>query len=120
LLSTARYSFFHGGHREALLNSHMAIESRVDNRILVSLSEKGLGRRTAENFLSDTAFGHKLTVCLPALCGVRIDSQLRDRVLNLHGRRNDVAHLGAQVFHREASRALSTAKKALAALQDCG
>lgn len=120
LLSSAGYSFHQGACREALLNSHMAIEARADNLIYASLSEKGVQEKRAEGFLSEASFKYKVTICLPALCGVLIDAPLVQRVLNLHGRRNAVAHLGAQVFHREASRALSTARDALAALDGPG
>ena len=116
LLSSADYSFHHGGYREALLNSHTAMEARVDNLIYASLCEKGVEEKMAEGFLSEVSFKYKLTICLPAVCGVVINAALLQRVLNLHGRRNDVAHLGAQVFHREARRAVSTARDALAAL----
>jgi HEPN domain-containing protein len=120
LLISARYSFHHGAYRESLLNAHMAIEARVDSLIYGSLSEKGVQKKQAENFLSDTSFKSKVMICLPALCARTIDSQLLDRVLNLHGRRNEVAHLGAPVFHGEASRAISTAKRTLAALESQG
>jgi hypothetical protein len=116
LLSSARYSFHHGAYREALLNSHMAIEARVDRLIYLSLTDKDVEQKQAEEFLSDTSFKYKVNLCLATLCGVVIKSGLRERILNLHGRRNEVAHLGAQVYHREASRAVSTARRALAAL----
>lgn len=116
LLSSAFHSFHHGGCREALLSSHMAIEARVDKLIYLSLVERGVEQKSIKDFLSETSFKYKVTVCLPVVCGVLIGDGLMDRVLNLYGRRNEVAHLGAQVFHREASRAVSTAERALAAL----